>query len=95
MDTGPSQTGDDELRWLLNMERRAPAVLVPGQVIGARFRIDKKLGAGGMGVVYLARDLSLRPRPRDQVPAGRRWAIAIACCTARPRPSPSWCIPTW
>jgi len=30
-----------------------------GDVIGENFCIERKLGAGGMGVVYLARDLRL------------------------------------
>ena len=52
--------GATALRRLLNMGGRPPPPTVNlGQVIGARFRIDKRLGAGGMGVVYLARDLSL------------------------------------
>ena len=54
---GPGATA---LRRLLNMGVRPPPPTVNlGQVIGARFRIDRKLGAGGMGVVFLARDLSL------------------------------------
>ncbi|TBR18132.1 RluA family pseudouridine synthase [bacterium] len=34
----------------------------PGRVIGENFRIEKLLGTGGMGVVYLAEDLTLRRR---------------------------------
>jgi tetratricopeptide (TPR) repeat protein len=35
------------------------ARLVEGSLVGTRFRIVRELGAGGMGVVYLARDLEL------------------------------------
>jgi predicted Ser/Thr protein kinase len=35
---------------------------VEGDVIGGNFCIERKLGAGGMGVVYLARDLRLHRR---------------------------------
>jgi len=36
-----------------------PRELSQGTIIGHGFRIDRKLGAGGMGVVYLARDMTL------------------------------------
>jgi serine/threonine protein kinase len=54
---------------------RAPATtepvgLVPGQQLG-HFRIEKPLGAGGMGEVYLATDLALeRPVALKVLPAG-------------------------
>jgi predicted Ser/Thr protein kinase len=35
---------------------------IEGDVIGGNFCIERKLGAGGMGVVYLARDLRLHRR---------------------------------
>ncbi|TPW20604.1 MAG: protein kinase, partial [Elusimicrobia bacterium] len=34
----------------------------PGRVIGDNFRIERLLGTGGMGVVYLATDITLRRR---------------------------------
>lgn len=37
----------------------ASAPLTPGTVIDGQYRVDKAVGAGGMGVVYLARDLRL------------------------------------
>src|SRR5262249_45905181 len=36
-----------------------PRDLAPGTIVGHGFRIERRLGAGGMGVVYLARDLAL------------------------------------
>ncbi len=42
--------------------------LTAGQLLGGRYRIERELGEGGMGVVYLAAD--------EQVP-GERFAIKV------------------
>jgi len=49
--------------------------LAVGQLIGGRYRIERELGEGGMGVVYLATD--------DQVP-GERFAVKVL--KEEPRP---------
>ena len=45
-----------------------PARLAVGELLGGRYRIERELGEGGMGVVYLAAD--------EQVP-GERFAIKL------------------
>ena len=63
----------------------APAV-VPGEIILARYRLGQRLGAGGMGVVYQARDEHLEREvavkriavEHDRDGRGEREAIAAA-----------------
>src|SRR6202008_2513687 len=51
------------------------ARLAIGQLLGGRYRIERELGEGGMGVVYLAAD--------EQVP-GERFAIKVLKEVLRP-----------
>lgn len=37
--------------------------LAPGTLLGARYKISRRIGGGGMGSVYLAEDLNLANRP--------------------------------
>src|ERR1700752_2875286 len=49
--------------------------LAAGQLLGGRYRIERELGEGGMGVVYLAAD--------EQVP-GERFAVKVLKEELRP-----------
>ena len=49
--------------------------LAVGQLLGSRYRIERELGEGGMGVVYLAAD--------EQVP-GERFAVKVLKEELRP-----------
>ncbi len=64
LDLSASAVSEDDA--LLAAVARAPARppeppgLAPGTEVAGRFRIERRIGAGGMGTVYLARDLTLR-----------------------------------
>jgi serine/threonine-protein kinase len=47
---------------LLNAMRALPTRFAPGQVLAGKFRLERVLGAGGMGVVVAAEHMQLRQR---------------------------------
>lgn len=74
-----SAVADATQRATLAMQAKPPVITQtaeePGRVIGDNFRIEKHLGTGGMGVVYLATDQTLRrrvaiKRMRDELLSG-------------------------
>jgi hypothetical protein len=87
----PSLRGKDHMPTTPNAEpvphahTPAPAV-VPGEIVLARYRLGQRLGAGGMGVVYQARDEHLEREvavkriavEHDRDGRGEREAIAAA-----------------
>ncbi|MEC7521148.1 MAG: serine/threonine-protein kinase [Myxococcota bacterium] len=59
--SGGPQAADDRARWA----RRASELL--GQVVGGKYRVEKILGRGGMGTIYVA----------EQQPLGRKVALKV------------------
>jgi tetratricopeptide (TPR) repeat protein/predicted Ser/Thr protein kinase len=58
-DLSKPPTRRDSLDVILREAVAAPSVLLPDAVIGEHYQIERVLGMGGMGTVYLARDLDL------------------------------------
>jgi serine/threonine protein kinase/formylglycine-generating enzyme required for sulfatase activity len=75
-DSEPSDDGQTLSRGVRGdrAELRAPA-LAMGQSIG-RYRIERQLGSGGFGAVYLAHDDQLKRRVAIKVPHGSHWQSA-------------------
>lgn len=76
-------------------------VLASGQVLAGRFRVERLLGMGGMGMVYLANDLTLevpvaikvlRPELAERPQVFERFRRS--CCWRARSPARTWCAST-
>ncbi len=53
----PAERGRDKIHRSPQTEAQRMATVSPDQIIGGRYRIIKKIGAGGMGAVFLAENI--------------------------------------
>lgn len=65
-DSGP-HSGPTDNGWTGEPEGPATTKLGPGGILRGRFQLDEVLGQGGMGAVYLGRDL-IKVRAKDKQP---------------------------
>ena len=77
------------------MTASSPDQLAPGAILAERYEIIRRLGAGGMGAVYLARHRLMERRCALKVlpPGHHRDAEALERFTREARNASALCLP--